>query len=1224
VGIVMDADRWKRVDDLLQSVLEVPDTQQEEFLRQACAGDGKLLAEVQSLLSSHRKLGGFLEEPALAVGSNLSTQPEVHAIDDPLLDQTMSHYRVLRRLGVGGMGMVYEAEDLRLGRHVALKLLLDSKSANTKELLRFQQEARAISTLNHPHICTLYEVEEHEGKPVIVMELLQGETLKQRLKAGCVPLRQVLQWGTEVADALEAAHAAGLLHRDIKPANIFIGQRGSAKVLDFGLAKLSPRARGTASTAEEPLTSIGVIAGTTPYMSPEQVRGENLDGRTDVFSLGVVLYEMATANQPFAERNIALTMDAVLHRQPPSPRTLNPELPPELERIIEKALAKERDLRYQSAAALGTDLEKLRHDTDTGVVRPAHSDRVPATNSRRRRTWVAAGALLVLIAAVLGIFIARIARRRVVEAPVEKAMVEGRRSVAVLGFRNLSGNPEQEWVSTAVSEILSTELASGDKLRVVAGENVAHMKSDLSLPVTDSYAPETLAKIRGNLGADDVVVGSYLALGKGTRTPLHINFRVQDASGGETIAAIAESGSETELAELVSRASSTLRTKLGMGLIPQEEAQRVGASLPSNPEAVRFYSEGLAKWRAFDAKAARELLEKAVANDPNHALSHSYLAQSLFSLGYEEKAKTEARRAADLSQNLPRRDQLLVEARYRELQNDYPAAIEAYRTLCKLFPDDLDSGLGLAAAQVKAGQAKDSLATLAQLRKLPPPRNQDPRIDLAESEANESLGNFQSAQQEASSAAELASRQGSRLVMAAAKAQEARVWERLGEFDKAGVEYAEVRKLSLESGNPASAAGALIGGANVLYDKGDFEGALKSFQQAFAIVRQIGAERMIAVVVTDMGNVFADRGNLSEARRYYLEALDIDRALGSKDVASDFGNLANIIRSMGDLPGAVRMQEQSLEASRQQGDRLGEGETLTDMGYVLFDQGQLAAAEARFAEGKAVLEQIGFRRGRGFTAFGISEVRLAQDRLTEARAKTEEAIALFNELGDTSHLAEGQVQLARILLEQANAPEAAKVAQDVAAEIEKQNMSDLGCGAQAVLSKAFLAQAAATRATDLCRLGSDRTSQFEAQFALAAVRSRTGKFNDAFKILEAVRSEASRYGYGGYVLESRLRLGELELSSGKLSSGRSHLQQLEADARSHGFLLIARKSAQAVALNSASGTFKLGLGEYERPRAAAGEDVEHPEGFLEIRHSPPRSFLSSRRADDSGISADMQ
>ena len=1180
MGVVMEAERWKRVDDLLQSVLEVPDDQQEEFLRQACAGDALLRQEVQSLLSSHRKLGEFLQSPALPVLpsqliSTVSRATRTEGNDDPRLGQTMSHYRVLRRLGRGGMGMVYEAEDLRLGRHVALKLLLDSESGSTKALLRFQQEARAISTLNHPHICTLYEVEEHEGKPVIVMELLEGETLKQRLRAGRVPLRQLLQWGTEVADALEAAHAAGLLHRDIKPANIFISQRGSAKVLDFGLAKLSPsKGAGSSPVDEESLTSMGVIPGTTAYMSPEQVRGESLDGRTDIFSFGVVLYEMATGNQPFAEKNIALTLDAVLHRQPPSPREIYPELPPELQRIIAKALEKGREQRYPSAAALRTDLQQLWHDTDSGAVRAYPSNQaVPAPSPAvfavgRRRTWVIAGALLVLLAVGLGIFVTR-TRHPGAQPPGERATVQPRRSVAVLGFRNLSGNPEQEWVSTALSEILSTELASGDKLRVVAGENVAHMKSDLSLPATDSYAPETLSKIRGNLGADAVVVGSYLALEKDSHSPLHIDVRVQDASGGETIAAISESGTEAELAELVSRASSTLRAKLGVGVISEDEAQRVGSSLPSNPEAVRFYSEGLAKLRAFDAKAASELLEKAVALDPNHALSHSYLAESLSSLGYEEKAKAEASKAVELSHNLPRRDQLLVEGRYREMQHDYPAAIEVYRTLWNFFPDDVDNGLRLASTQVQAGQSRDALATVAQLRKLPGPANQDPRIDLAEADANEALGNFKSAQAEASAAADLASRQGKRLLMATAKRSEAWEWDRLGEFDKAAAEYAEVQDLFLKSGNPRAAARALNGTASVLYDKGDYAGALNSYQQALAIARQIGAQDLIATFSHNIGNVFYERGKLEEARRYDLEALTIHRALGQKAVADDLGNLATVLDESGDLTGAVHMQEQALAAFRQTGDRGGEAASLTNLGDVLLEQGQLLAAKARFEEGMAIDQQIGYRRGRGFALWGISEALMAQDRLTEARAKTEEAIALRKELGDTSNLAASQLQLAQILLEQGNASEAARAAQDAAAEFEKESAPDLSCSAQAMLSQALLAQAkvqeakaAATRATDLCRQSSDRAAQFEAQFALAAVQSRTGNFNDAFKLLEGVRTEASRYGYIGYVLESRLRLGELELASGKQSAGRVRLAQLESDARAHGFGLIARKSAQ--------------------------------------------------------------
>src|SRR3984885_2630544 len=389
----MDAERWKRVDDLLQSVLQVSPDQQKEFLRQACAGDASLEDEVQSLLSSHEKLGEFLEQPPLMTAAQDVTVTRAPEAVDSLPGKTIAHYKVLRRLDSGGMGTVYEAEDLRIGRHVALKLLLEGQASHGKALLRFQQEARAIATLNHPHICTLYEVEEYEGNPVIVMELLEGETLRQRLKVGRVPLKQVLQWGTEVADALEAAHAAGLIHRDIKPANVFLTRRGVIKVLDFGLAKLSLGGveADSSNRDEEGLTSLGAIPETTQYMSPEQIRGDELDGRTDVFSLGVLLYEMATGKRLFAEKNISLTMDAVLHREPVPPRVINVELPTSLEQIITKALEKNRELRYQSATELRTDLQELSHDTDSGARRATRSDVLLASKSHRTVPWLREG-----------------------------------------------------------------------------------------------------------------------------------------------------------------------------------------------------------------------------------------------------------------------------------------------------------------------------------------------------------------------------------------------------------------------------------------------------------------------------------------------------------------------------------------------------------------------------------------------------------------------------------------------------------------------------------------------------------------------------------------------------------------------------------------------------------------------------------------------------------------
>jgi len=267
----MKPERWEQVDALLEAALGLPSGGRDEFLRQKCAGDPELEREVRSLLNSHRNLGRFLESPAILVAAQALTETRGDA--DPLLGRTISHYRVIKKIGSGGMGAVYEAEDLRLGRRVAIKVMLESDAANSKALLRFELEARTVSALSHPNICTLYEVEEYDGKPVIVMELLEGQTVKQCISAGRIPWTQLVQWGIDVADALETAHASGMIHRDIKPANLFVTKRGRVKVLDFGLAKLAAHVPKTSLTEDTSLTTEGVTPGTTAYMSPEQVRG---------------------------------------------------------------------------------------------------------------------------------------------------------------------------------------------------------------------------------------------------------------------------------------------------------------------------------------------------------------------------------------------------------------------------------------------------------------------------------------------------------------------------------------------------------------------------------------------------------------------------------------------------------------------------------------------------------------------------------------------------------------------------------------------------------------------------------------------------------------------------------------------------------------------------------------------------------------------------------------
>jgi tetratricopeptide (TPR) repeat protein len=654
----MDAERWKQVDDLLQSALRTPSDRREEFLRQACAGDALLEQEIKSLLSSHRRAEDFLEQPAMQVAAQAIALKEV---EDSITGQTISHYRVLRKLGSGGMGIVYEAVDIRLGRHVALKLLLGSRP-DSKLLLRFEQEGRAISSLNHPNICTLYEVEQHENRPVIVMELLEGETMEQRITSGRVPLSHLLRWGIEVADALDAAHANGMVHRDIKPANIFITKRNTAKILDFGLAKLSLNTEGSSLVSSEAeliaLTSLGMIAGTTPYMSPEQVRGDELDGRTDLFSLGVVLYEMAAGKRPFAEKNIVLTMDAVLHKRPVAPTEINPELPPELEQIINKALEKDRSLRYQSAAEIGHALRQSRYVSESGQPSAlgafTHAQvRKTAAVSRKRARALAILAIAVVVASLVAGIAYRSRRTK---------RLSDQDTIVLADFVNTTGDA---LFDDTLKQGLAVQLQQSPFIDLISERRANETLKLMGHPAGDRLTPEVTREVCLRTGGKAMITGSISSLG----SQYVIGLTAMNCETGDVLARAQEKAEGREgVLKALEDATTTLRRRLGESLSSvQKYATPLREATTPSLEALKVYSLGMKTSSTKGLTAALPFYNRAVEIDPAFAEAYASISSTYANLNEPARAAEYARKAYELREKASELERFAIETNYYEV-----------------------------------------------------------------------------------------------------------------------------------------------------------------------------------------------------------------------------------------------------------------------------------------------------------------------------------------------------------------------------------------------------------------------------------------------------------------------------------------------------------------------------------------------------------------------------
>lgn len=604
-----------------------------------------------------------------------------------MIGQTISHYTILSRLGAGGMGVVYEGEDTRLGRRVAIKFLPDDARADADAIQRFQREARVISNLNHPHICTLYDIGTHESRQFMVMELLDGQSLKDRIARGALPLDEVLELGTQMADALEAAHAQGVVHRDIKPANLFVTKRGSIKVLDFGVAKLGEAGRadaGLTMAASDQLTVRGTTIGTIAYMSPEQARGQEIDARSDLFSAGVVLYEMAVGRPPFDGTTPATIFEGLLTKAPVPPSQINAAMPPELDRIIFKALEKDRETRYQGAAELRADLKRLKRSAESGAT-SAHSTQAqldsrvePSLRAARVARWklpVFVGAPLVTAALVAGIFLYRSA--------ATPALTQ-QDSVVLSSVVNRTGDT---MFDDTLGEALALQLRQSPFLNLVPEQQVQAtlrlMGREPMTPITADVGREVCqrAGARALLGGTIAMLGSSYV----------ITLNAQDCVDGKVFAEEqVQAPNKEAVLGAMGTAVSSFREKLGESLASiQRYDSKIEEATTRSLEALKAYSQGLRTRRASGDFDSVPFFRRAIELDPEFALAYARLGTVYGNLSQNEEGRKMTTRAYQLRDKVSEVERYYIEARYLTVvENNVQRALDVYNLWLATYPND--------------------------------------------------------------------------------------------------------------------------------------------------------------------------------------------------------------------------------------------------------------------------------------------------------------------------------------------------------------------------------------------------------------------------------------------------------------------------------------------------------------------------------------------------------
>jgi eukaryotic-like serine/threonine-protein kinase len=703
--MTMDVERVRRLEELYHSALERAAAERAAYLESACGADSALREEVESLLAHDQEAENFIEAPALEVAAWRLAQQQNRSDDTAtvFVGRTISHYRIVEKLGGGGMGIVYKARDTRLGRWVALKFLPEDFAADPTAIVRFQREARAASSLNHPNICTIYDIGEEGGQTFIAMEYMDGQTLKHLIESSPLETARLLQLATQIAEALDAAHSQGIIHRDVKPANIFVTRRGQAKVLDFGLAKLSPiphtletgpaDSRLSNRNSEAQLTNPGMAVGTVSYMSPEQARGEEVDVRTDLFSLGAVLYEMATGQRAFDGNTAAVVFDAILNRHPASLMRANSRLPAGLQTVVTKALQKDRGERYQSAAEIVGDLKAV-----------AAGEHIKVSSGRaasKRKLWLTAFAVLAIAAGVaLGLTFRLRQSQKLTEHD----------TLVLADFANSTGDPVFD---DTLKQAISVQLGQSPFLNILSDSRTRATLKLMAKPAGTKLTPDLARDLCQRAGSKAYVAGSIASLGSQYVIGVDaVNCETGDSLAEEQVTA----ANKEHVLKALGEATTKLRKKLGESLASiQKFDAPIGEDTTPSLDALKVLALGRRAQQEKGSDAAIPYFKHAVELDPNFAAAYASLGTAYFNLQEPALASANLQKAYELRDTVSDREKYRFSAFYYHLViGDLEKAVETYQLWASDYPHDNAPRGNLGAIYVSLGEYDKALVQIAE------------------------------------------------------------------------------------------------------------------------------------------------------------------------------------------------------------------------------------------------------------------------------------------------------------------------------------------------------------------------------------------------------------------------------------------------------------------------------------------------------------------------------